>query len=111
MLFKSDTPTTHRLWFVLAATFTFKALLDLRHGIASDFVWPAAFWLITVYLWLLRRKWRLAGADGIDTHYTAFDRALHRYQTKYDQAPLTTKGIYWAFMVVAAIAIYLVFSR
>ncbi len=45
MLFKSDTPTTHRVWFVLAGTYTFKALLELRRGIPAEFAWAVGFWL------------------------------------------------------------------
>src|SRR5437588_10174166 len=75
MLFKSNVPTSHRMFFVLAGTFTFKALLELRRGIPPEFAWAVGFWLITMYLWLLRRKWRLAEGGSIDAHYSAFDRA------------------------------------
>ncbi len=110
MLFKSDTPTTHRLWFVLAATYSFKALLELRRGVPADFAWAVGFWLITAYLWLVRRKWRLVDGGSIP-HYSAFDRALHPYQEKFNHASLTAKAIYWGAIVLAAIAVYLAFSR
>lgn len=111
MLFKSDTPTTHRLWFVLAGTFTFKALLELRRGVPPDLAWAAGLWLITLYLWWLRRRWRLADAGDIDAHYSGFDRAVHPYQRKFNEASPVTKAIYWSAIVLAAIAIYLSFSR
>jgi len=111
VLFKSDTPTTHRVWFVLAGTYTFKALLELRRGIPAEFAGAVGFWLITMYLWLLRRKWRLAEGGSIEAHYSAFDRALHPYQKKFNEASLTTKAMYWGAIVLAAMAIYLVFSR
>jgi hypothetical protein len=111
MLFRSDTPTTHRVFFVLAATYTFKALLELRRGIPADFSWAVCYWLFTMYLWSLRRKWRLADGGSIEAHYTAFDRALHRYQKRFIDASVTTKAMYWGIVVLAALVIYLSFTR
>ena len=39
MLFKNDVPTSHRAWFVIAATFTVRALLEFRRGVSPDFVY------------------------------------------------------------------------
>ena len=110
MLFKNDVPTSHRVWFVLAATFTVRALLEFRRGVSADFVFPACYWLIHIYLYFLRRKWRLAG-DGVEAHYSFFDRAFHPYERKFSQASVTTKGLYWGCVVLAAILIYLAYSR
>ena len=75
--------------------------------------------LINVYLWILRRKWRvrvqlhdlvLAG-DGVEMHYSSFDRAFQPYERKFSQASVTVKGLYWGCVVLAAIAIYLFYSR
>ena len=110
MLFKNDVPISHRVWFVLAATFTVRALLEFRRGVSADFVFPACFWLINVCLWLIRRKWRLAG-DGVETHYSFFDRAFQPYERKFSQASVIIKGLYCGCVMLAAIAIYLVYSR
>jgi|GEM_PF-1461733 len=110
MLFKNDVPTSHRVWFVLATTYTARAFLEFRRGVPADFAFPVCFWLINAYLWLLRRKWRLAG-DGVEAHYSFFDRAFQPFERKFSQASVTIKGLYWGCIVLAAIAIYLAYSR
>ena len=78
MLFAPDTPQSHRLAFVVAATVTFStthAGLSLA-ALAS----AAPFWFIVLYNWIQRRKWRAQGMTvaEIRAQLNPLARALER---------------------------------
>lgn len=108
MLFKSDVPMSHRVTFVLAGMITIGPIQRLVRGVGLapfDFFPAAIAWGLVVYQWRQRKtlKWQVRNAAGYG-HNTPFDWV----QTGIDRVP---DSIYLLLAILAAFAVYLVFSR
>lgn len=110
MLFKPDVPTSHRLAFVLAVTFTLKPFITTASGLGlhpSEFWSALAFWFIVFYQWRLRA--RGLPAEVGDGRFARASRGISAYQAGYMEAPAVYKVLHWLLFAAAAVAVYFSF--
>lgn len=107
MLFKPDVPTSHRLAFVLAVSFTLKPFITAASGLGfhlSEFWSALAFWFIVFYQW--RQRARGLPAEAGDGRFARASRGIAAYQTGYMEAPAVYKVLHWLIFAAVAVAIY-----
>ena len=108
MLFKSNVPMSHRGAFVIAGMATIVPIQQMMSGAGLEvpaLLLAAIGWGLVVYQWRQRStlKWQIRNAEGYG-HHTPADWV----QSGIDRAP---DSLYMVLALLAAIAVYLAFSR
>jgi len=113
---KSDTPTSHRIAFVLAVELTVKSFLSLKTGIgfaAAEMCSSLGIWFIVLYQGQQRSKWERSSLtrEQVRWRYSKFDKVFASVQGKYDVASDITKMVYWTIILLTSVTIYFAFTN